>query len=583
MRGRNEERNAPSAQERAMRRELLGALIRDNRLAFGVTMVCVVLLAGFNLLISWMLQRITDLSMGSDARPVAAMALGSLAAIAAFGAVSLVQRAFISRFALRAMSQYRDTAFEAISRKSIASFDSENTATYLSVLTNDAAAVEAGLVLSVFNIAVQLVSLAGAVVMMLAYSPILTAAGMLLAALPIAVSLLCGERMVRAEQAVSEENERFVGAVKDILSGFAVAKGFKAEREIAALFGERNRSLERAKYERRMTDGLIRLISEAASIAAQLGAFLLGAYLAVTGHGITPGVVVVFVQLMGIAMEPVRTLPQLLAQRRAAQALLGKLASAAGRHRQAQGRAVEPVLREGIRLEHVSFGYEDSKRALDDVSILFEKGKSYALVGGSGSGKSTLLALLMGSHDDYEGRIAFDGNELREISRDSLYDLVSIIRQDVFVFASTLRENITMFKDFPQADVDGAIERAGLLPIVREKGEDYPCGENGRGLSGGERQRVAIARSLLRGTPVLLLDEATSALDAQTAYDVTSALLAIEGLTRIVVTHRLEEGLMRRYDGILVLRGGRVIERGTYDELMARKGAFYSLSVLAGG
>ncbi|MDO5378903.1 MAG: ABC transporter ATP-binding protein [Clostridia bacterium] len=566
----------------AMREELMRSFYRKNRGAFWLTAVCLTLLAGFNLLISWMLQRITDLSMGRDAQPVIAMALGSLAALLAFGAIGMVRRASGSRFLYRAMSQYRDMAFDAISRKGMASFDSENTATYLSALTNDAASVETGLALSAFNLIIQTVTLVGALAMMIAYSPMLTAAGLLLTALPVTVSLLCGGRMARAEQAVSDENERFVATVKDILSGFAVVKSFKAEREIAALFGERNRRLERAKYERKMTQDLIRLISEAASIVAQLGVFLLGAYMAVMGRGITPGVVVVFVQLMGLAVEPVRTLPELLAQRRAAQALLDKLARAACGSRQAQGREVESVLRQGIRLEHVSFGYGPEKRALDDVTILFERGKSYAVVGGSGSGKSTLLALLMGGYDGYEGRIAFDENELREISRDSLYDLVSIIQQNVFVFSSTLRENITMFKDFPQEDVDRAIERAGLLPLIREKGEGYLCGENGRGLSGGERQRVAIARSLLRETPVLLVDEATSALDAQTAYEVTSAILGIENLTRIVVTHRLEESLMKRYDEIIVLRGGRIAERGTYDALMAQKGTFYSLSMLEG-
>ncbi len=566
-----------------MRRELMRAIYRKNKLAFGASAVSAMLLAGFNLLVSWMLQRITDLSMGSDVQPVFAMALGSLAALLAFSLIWMIQRAAVSRFLCRAMSQYRELAFAAISRKSIASFDDENTATYLSALTNDAASVETGVASGTFNLMIQAVSLVGALAMMLAYSPLLTAAGLSLSALPVAASLLCGGRLTRAEQRVSDENERFVGTLKDMLSGFAVVKSFKAEREIVALFGERNRELEQAKYERRMIQKLIELISNAASIVAQLGVFLLGAYLAVAGWGITPGVVVVFVQLMGIAVMPVQTLPQLLAQKRAAEALMDKLADAVSEHAQAQGKAVEPVLRDGIRLEHVSFGYGPEKRALEDVSIFFEMGKSYAVVGGSGSGKSTLLALLMGGYDSYEGRIAFDENELREIGRDSLYDLVSIIQQNVFVFSSTLRENITMFKDFPREDVNRAIERAGLLPLIREKGEGYLCGENGRGLSGGERQRVAIARCLLRKTPVLLVDEATSALDARTAHDVTSAILEIENLTRIVVTHRLEESLMRRYDEIIVLRDGRIIEQGGYDVLMAKRGTFYSLSLLSGG
>jgi len=134
-----------------------------------------------------------------------------------------------------------------------------------------------------------------------------------------------------------------------------------------------------------------------------------------------------------------------------------------------------------------------------------------------------------------------------------------------------------MFRDFEDAAVTSAAERSGLVPVMMAKGEDYRCGENGNGLSGGERQRVSIARALLRKTPVLMLDEATAALDNQTAFEVTDAILKLEGLTRIVVTHRLEPRLLRQYDEILVLREGRITERGTYGALMEKNGYFYSL------
>ena len=151
----------------------------------------------------------------------------------------------------------------------------------------------------------------------------------------------------------------------------------------------------------------------------------------------------------------------------------------------------------------------------------------------------------------------------------------------MFLFDDTLKNNITMFREFPAEQVEAAVKRSGLQQLVSERGMDYRCGENGVNLSGGERQRVSIARCLLRGTPVLLLDEATAALDNQTAFAVTDAILHLDGLTRIVVTHRLETALLEQYDGIIVLRDGQVLEQGTFGELMDRKGYFYSLFTLA--
>ena len=244
---------------------------------------------------------------------------------------------------------------------------------------------------------------------------------------------------------------------------------------------------------------------------------------------------------------------------------------------------MDPVLRDGITIDHLTYGYHESAPVLNDVSVRFEAGKSYAIVGTSGSGKSTLVNLLMGSSNDYQGSIRFDQHELRTIAAESLYGLVSVVQQNVFIFDDTIRNNITMFRHFDEKLVQQATEKAGLTPLLAERGEDYICGENGSGLSGGERQRISIARCLLRQTPVLLIDEATAALDAATAYSVSAAILAIEGLTRIVVTHRLEEPLLRKYDEILVLKNGEICERGSFDALMARREQFYSLFNVANG
>lgn len=151
----------------------------------------------------------------------------------------------------------------------------------------------------------------------------------------------------------------------------------------------------------------------------------------------------------------------------------------------------------------------------------------------------------------------------------------------MFVFDASIRENITMFRDFPAADVDDAIALSGLSELIAQHGENYQCGENGRGLSGGEKQRISIARSLLQKSSVLLADEATAALDAQTAYQVTDDILKLDGITRIIVTHALAGPLIRQYDGIIVLKDGRIVENGTFEDLMEQKGYFYALYTIA--
>ena len=170
-----------------------------------------------------------------------------------------------------------------------------------------------------------------------------------------------------------------------------------------------------------------------------------------------------------------------------------------------------------------------------------------------------------------------DGRELREISLESLYDTVSVVQQNVFLFDSSLKNNVTMFKDFEPEQYERAVQLAGLKELVDEKGDDYPCGEGGRNLSGGEKQRVSIARCLIRRTPVLLMDEATAALDNATAFSVTNSILSLKGLTKIIVTHKLDESILRQFDSIIALNNGAVAETGSFYELMNRKGYFYSL------
>lgn len=565
-----------------MRKRFIKQFYKHNKTLFSLSIFATALIALINLVISWEMQQIIDVSTGmSTDFTILEITLIVVATIGLFIVILIFHYFTCPRFINKAIKQYKDYAFEEITKKSISSFTGENTSTYISALTNDATSIETNYLAKIFTLIMQMIMFIGAFILMLCYSPFLTLIAFCLSLIPVIASVLTGSRLAVVEKMVSDQNESFLGMVKDTLSGFSVIKSFKAEREILKQFKKNNKKTEGLKCKRRMTELLIQTIGNIAGVIAQFGVFLVGAYLTVSGKGVTAGVVIIFVQLMNYILSPIAEVPQILANRKAANALIDKLTTAIYTNVQREGKKVDNILDDAIDVKNLTFSYENGNPILQDVSMRFEAGKSYALVGGSGSGKSTLLNLLMGSHDNYEGEILYDGDELKTISSDSLYDIVSIIQQNVFIFNNSIQDNITMFREFDQKKVERAIQMSGLSTLIEERGNDYTCGENGCGLSGGERQRISIARSLLHETPVLLVDEATAALDTSTAFSVTNSILDISGLTRIIVTHRLEEALLKKYDQILVLRNGKVEEIGTFEELMEQREYFYSLYTVA--
>lgn len=531
-----------------------------------------------NLIVSWLMMQLIDAASGVPGTlPIGTLAMLSGGFVVLCIAVFLLEYISMPRYIERAMLQYKNFAFRKLTEKGISSFRDESTATYLSALTNDSTSIETDYLGQQMALISKVFTFAGALVMMLWYSPLLTAIAAGVTILPLIASLLTGSRIEAAERRVSDRNRSFTAALSDCLTGFSVVKSFKAEKEIFKLFAENNRALEGEKFSKRRIKTIVGMIGSVTGVIAQLGVFLIGSYFALSGYGLTPGVVIIFVNLMNFMISPIAELPGLLASRKAARGLIDKLATALESNPVSEGTSELTHLASGIRLENVSFGYDDSKEVLHGISAFFDAGKAYAVVGASGSGKSTMLNLLTAAAGNYRGNILIDNTELRSIASESLYELISVIQQNVFIFNASIRDNVTMFRSFPEQEIEDAISHAHLNALIAERGDGYFCGENSKGLSGGEKQRISIARSLLKKSSVLLADEATASLDAQTAHQVASDILDLDGITRIVVTHGLEESLLRRYDGIVVLKDGRIEESGSFDELMERKGYFHAL------
>lgn len=583
----NEKANVSKENVSAFCKKPLGKQLRGQFFYKNIPIFCLAVFAALaagslNLILSWIIQQLMDTAAGkSGALSFRTLLLISAGFVLLCAGLSLLNYASQPRFLERAMRQYKDFAFKKLIGKSISSFRDESAAGYLSALTNDAASIETNYLAQMLAMITKAVTFIGALLLMCRYSLLMTAIAAGLTVLPLIASLLTGNRLQAVESRVSERNGEFTAALSDCLAGFTVVKNFKAEREIFRLFAQSNKALEHEKFTGRRIKTLVGMIGAVTGIFAQLGVFIAGVYLSMKGGSMTPGAVVLFVNLMNFIISPIAELPGLLACRKAALGLVDKLAAALERSSSREGSETLNRLEHGIRLENVSFAYEPGKTVLHGINAEFEAGRAYALVGGSGSGKSTLLNLLMAAETNYSGHIFADGIELSDISTDSLYGTMAAIQQNVFVFNASIKDNVSMFRDFPKTELDEAIARAHLGALIRERGEDYLCGENGSGLSGGEKQRISIARSLLKKSSVLLADEVTAALDAQTAHRVSSDILDLQGITRIVVTHTLEESLLRRYDKIFVLRGGRIEEAGSFADLMANKGYFYALFTVA--
>ena len=559
------------------RNQLKRQLFLHSKIWIAVAICSMIILSVYNLVVSWLLQKIIDIASGNDPTSLIFIALIAIATFVVFMIAYVIYRTARPKFIQTAMAQYKASVFEKILGKKIGALSGENTGKLISALTNDMRSVEDYYLDSILTVVDISVSFIGALILMLWYSPVLTLAAVLLSVLPIIVSLPPAKKLAKAEKKVSEGNANYVEIIKDILSGFPVIKSFRAEREIQERFEVDNSKIENIKYIRRYAEENVNLLSTAASVIMRLGVFVIGAWMAVSGTGITPGIVLVFLQLVTFVISPIERMPAILANRKAAIAIMDKLSDFLSQHEEASGDEISHNMTQGISIRDLSFGYEAEKEILHHINLDFSPGKKYAIVGGSGSGKTTLLNLIMQTYDNYEGSILFDGTELRQIHPDSLFQTLSLVQQSVFVFNDTVYNNVTLYKDFPDSDVQSAIIKAGLSRLIASHGKDYICGENGSALSGGEKQRISIARALLRNTSVLLMDEATAALDEITANGIMNSVLAMENITRIIVTHRLDENVLKEYDEIIVLHRGEVAERGTFDSLIDEHGLFYSL------
>ena len=489
-------------------------------------------------------------------------------------------RYFVPEYLYHAANSYRNVAFKYMLKKGINSFEQDGSSAYISALTNDLNSIETTYLEDMFTLAADSISFVVALIMLLVQSVPLTLVAIAASILPLIISVKLGGVLGEIQKRSSEKASEFIAQVSDLVKGFPLIKAYGASKAALKLFKADNSALETTKRERRRTSIFINILSWSAFGLSQWAVLIAGTYLCITNQGVTPGVILMATLLMNYISLPLQTIPPILAARKASNELISKFADLLASDKESEGADRLDAVEHRITVNNLSFAYEEESPVLKDITVEFAPKKSYAIVGASGSGKSTLFNLLMGGYLTYQGNIFYDGLELKGINKKSLYQNVSLVQQENFLFNASIKDNVTMFGNHPEDAVMDACNRAGLAEFIEKNGLNYRCGEGGSNLSGGERQRVCIARSLLKGSKVLLLDEATSALDHATADQIISSITNLTDTTRIVVTHSLEEMQLKKFDEILVMKDGRLVEKGTFDELMAHDDYFKALYTL---
>jgi len=524
--------------------------------------------------LSIILRDTTDVAIGLVVDEFYNLLITSVVFFVLFGVVHYTTEVLFAWFINRVLRDVREDVFSGIIKQDVGQFESVNSADYISALTNDINLLEDNYFSPLAETSGLVMEIIIAIGFMI-YLSFSVAAGLLVTLIVlIGAQTLFGAPIRKRQTRLSASLSAFTIKVKDIFSGFEVIKSNQMNDRAKKNFQKCNDEVIISNFSLYHISTIAGSVSAVIGLFLQVGVVFFSAYLIIQGH-LTPGAMVGLLIVSGQITGSVQDLGQNIPLIAGCKEIIKRLEGFAMRESGYRGTRVA-TFDNAIRVEKLEFTYpEHEDPAIKGVNFTFEKNKKYALVGKSGCGKTTLAKVLIGYLNNYGGKVLYDQVELKEVTDESFEKLPTMVHQNVYMFDDDIEQNIRLYKEYSQGEMQSAINDSGVsLFLNDERTLQTKVGENGANLSGGERQRIAIARALIQSKPLLILDEGTSAVDKQTGSDIESRLLDRDDLTLLTITHTLGEEMLSRYDEIIYMEEGTIVESGSFSDLMALDGKF---------
>ena len=552
-------------------------LIKNHKKFYYSFMIFNMLVPLTNIAFAYSIKDIIDSGLSQNREALTEAVLLGAAVIFVYAGLNFISLRLRNKLVRKIMSRYKNKVFKSILDKDYREFSNEKSGKYISILTENMKKIEQDYLYQYFNISKNFSLMIFSLIAMSIGNWFLTLLVIIASIIPMIISGVIGQKSVSLQNSALIADQKYLAKVKDILAGFLVIKSFNVKEAIRQNYNHESEKLDEIYYIKGKFDVFANVISQLSGMIVFLVAFGGGMYLVFDGHT-TIGSVTAIVQLVNFVVIPLNEIGMGMSKFREGQATLGSFKMKAVPELQIGKR--KEYFGDVISFSNVDFSYPNAKEKIfNNLCLNIQKGEKIAIVGMSGSGKSTLLNLLLRFYDVTSGHISIDNQDLQDISSESLYNLITVVQQDVYIFDDTLSANITLNQPFADDEIKQAVQESGLENYIlgNELGLQTLCGEGGSNLSGGQKQRLSIARALIRKTPILLLDEATSSLDNKVTTEIENSILKIQDLTALVVTHKLNEAILKKYDRIIFMKDGVIVEDGSFSDLMDRKGEFYKL------
>ena len=552
-------------------------LIKNHQTAFYAFMIFNILVPLTNIAFAYSIKGIIDSGMSKNKEDLTQAIFVGAVVIFIYAGLNFISSRLRNKLVRKIMARYKNKVFQSILDRDYREFSKETSGKFISILTENMKKIEQDYLYQFFHISKNFSLMIFSLIAMFIGNWFLTLLVIIASVIPMMSTGFIGQKSARLQNSAMIAEQKYLAKVKDIIAGFLVIKSFNLKEIIYQDYSHESENLDEIYFIKGKFDILANIISQLSGMIVFLVAFGGGMYLVFNDYT-SIGSVTAIVQLVNFVVMPLNEIGVGISKFREGQVTLEAFKVYDVPEFQ-KGKTKE-YFDEVITFSNVDFSYPNAEeRIFNHLSLKIQKGEKIAIVGRSGSGKSTLLNLLLRFYDVTSGDISIDNEDLQAISIESLYNLMTVVQQDVYIFDDTLKANITLNQSFTEHDIKQAVQQSGLDSYVLENDLTLQalCGENGSNLSGGQKQRLSIARALIRKTPILLLDEATSSLDNQVTTEIENSILKIQDLTALVVTHKLNELILKKYDRILFMKDGSIVEDGSFDELMDRKGEFYKM------